>query len=124
MLVACCCAPLAGNRVYCTSIVVLFTPRHEVHTSTTGWQYDGCGSCTKMPSTRFCKGVTVTSLPCSEADGFIWVWPGEADPGQLPTFAQPPAGFEVHAEIEVWLGLRAIPTAMVVDAAHVCVCGV
>lgn len=43
----------------------------------------------------------MTSLPCSEADGFVWVWPGEAAPGELPTFAQPPAGFDVHAEIEV-----------------------
>lgn len=57
-----------------------------------------------MPSTRYCKGVTVTSLPCSEVDGFVWIWPGEEAPSEVPQFAKPPEGFAVHAEIEVCEG--------------------
>lgn len=34
-----------------------------------GWEYSSTGECTKMPSTVFCPGVTVASLPCSEKDG-------------------------------------------------------
>lgn len=34
-----------------------------------GWEYNKGGECTKMPSTAFCAGVTVTALPCSEKDG-------------------------------------------------------
>ncbi|KXZ55126.1 hypothetical protein GPECTOR_3g278 [Gonium pectorale] len=67
-----------------------------------GWEFNGDGACTKMPSTPFCRNVGVTALPCSEKDGFIWVWPGDGLPAQtLPDFAKPPEGFDVHAEIMV-----------------------
>ncbi len=76
---------------------------YHTTTTNTGWQYDGTGACTKMPSTRFCKGVTVTSLPCTEADGFVWIWPGDEEPSsEVPEFAKPPEGFAIHAEIEVY----------------------
>lgn len=45
-----------------------------------GWKFDGAGQCTKMPSTAFCKNVSVAALPCVEKDGFVWIWPGEAEP--------------------------------------------
>ena len=50
-----------------------------------------------MPSTRFCSGVSVTTLPVQERDGFVWVWPGRQAPADtLPTAAQPPPGFTVR----------------------------
>lgn len=48
-----------------------------------GWQFDGDGSCTKMPSTVHCRNVSVAALPCVEKDGFIWVWPGEGVPPEV-----------------------------------------
>eukprot|EP00798_Chlamydomonas_sp_ICE-L_P016142 gene16142-22298_t len=67
-----------------------------------GWKFDGEGKCTDMPSTRFCKGVTVTALPCAEKDGFIWIWPGSATPDEhIPDNTRPPPGYEIHAEILV-----------------------
>ncbi|GIL85233.1 hypothetical protein Vretimale_10723 [Volvox reticuliferus] len=67
-----------------------------------GWEFNGDGHCTKMPSTPHCRNVGVSALPCAEKDGFIWVWPGDGLPAQtLPDFARPPAGFAVHAEIMV-----------------------
>lgn len=48
-----------------------------------GWQYDTTGSCNHMPSTVQCKGVSVVSLPVSEQDGFVWVWPGNGIPTQV-----------------------------------------
>ena len=33
--------------------------------------------------------------------GFVWVWPGPGAPPELPSYAAPPSGFTVHAEIEV-----------------------
>ncbi|WIA31318.1 hypothetical protein OEZ86_002220 [Tetradesmus obliquus] len=64
-----------------------------------GWQFDGDGSCTKMPSTLLCRNVAVAALPCVEKDGFIWVWPGEGLPPEVPATTRPPPGYEVHAEI-------------------------
>jgi chlorophyllide a oxygenase len=66
-----------------------------------GWEYNRGGECTKMPSTAFCAGVTVTALPCSEKDGLIWVWPGAGEAPSVPEFSRPPTGYTVHAEIEV-----------------------
>ncbi len=61
-----------------------------------GWEYDGSGSCTRMPSTAFCKGIRVSALPVTEADGFVWVWPGQNRPKpRVPAVTQPPAGFDV-----------------------------
>jgi chlorophyllide a oxygenase len=42
-----------------------------------GWKFAGDGACVDMPSTRFCRGVSVRSLPVVEANGFVWVWPGD-----------------------------------------------
>ncbi|CAK0782545.1 hypothetical protein CVIRNUC_005763 [Coccomyxa viridis] len=65
-----------------------------------GWQYDGSGNCTRMPSTAFCRGISVSSLPVREADGFAWVWPGQKLPEPaVPAVTRPPEGFEVHAEL-------------------------
>ena len=62
-----------------------------------GWRFNGDGVVTSMPSTMLCKGVAVSSLPCLEADGFVWIWPGWEEPSELPTFAAPPGGYHVHA---------------------------
>ncbi|KAF8065639.1 hypothetical protein HT031_003240 [Scenedesmus sp. PABB004] len=66
-----------------------------------GWEFDGDGSCTKMPSTLLCRNVAVAALPCVEKDGFIWVWPGEGVPPEVPATAAPPPGYVVHAEIQL-----------------------
>lgn len=67
-----------------------------------GWQYDGSGNCTKMPSTAMCPGVKVQSLRVEEEDGMVWVWPGWRQPSEGPKgLVSPPPGFDVHAEIEV-----------------------
>lgn len=66
-----------------------------------GWQFNGAGHCTKMPSTVHCKNVAVAALPCVEKDGFVWVWPGNGIPSPVPSFTPPPPGFEIHAEIMV-----------------------
>lgn len=93
-----------------------------------GWRFDGSGACTAMPSTAFCKGIKVASLPIEEADGLIWVFPGAYNKGraihddnyeegrglyvqpygeecivpQPPSGASslsPPPGYAVHAEL-------------------------
>lgn len=66
-----------------------------------GWEYSASGECTHMPSTVFCPGVVITSLPCSEKDGLVWVWPGDGPPPVVPQFSKPPEGYIIHAEIEV-----------------------
>jgi phenylpropionate dioxygenase-like ring-hydroxylating dioxygenase large terminal subunit len=48
-----------------------------------GWTFDTSGSCTKMPSTRLCKGVGVKALKCVEKDGFVWVFPGDGEPPEV-----------------------------------------
>lgn len=48
-----------------------------------GWEFDGSGNCTKMPSTVQCRGVRVAALPCVEKDGFVWVWPGYGEPSEV-----------------------------------------
>jgi chlorophyllide a oxygenase len=64
-----------------------------------GWEFEGDGACTKMPSTAFCRGISVDSLPVSEADGLIWVWPGSPTAATTapPPVARPPPGFEVRS---------------------------
>lgn len=54
-----------------------------------------------MPSTVFCKNISVPALECVEADGLVWVWAGNGVPSELPTYSTPPAGFKIHAEIEL-----------------------
>jgi hypothetical protein len=63
-----------------------------------GWEYDGSGNCVKMPSTAFCRGVGVSTLPVSEAEGFVWVWPGQDMPqAKVPKdLCRPPQGFRVR----------------------------
>ena len=40
------------------------------------------------------------SLPTRERDGLVWAWPGSGQPPDaLPTFAAPPSGYTVHAEL-------------------------
>lgn len=66
-----------------------------------GWQFNGAGDCEKMPSTTFCRGVHVSALPVVERDGFVWVWPGDLLPTDVPPVTAPPEGYKIHAEIEV-----------------------
>jgi hypothetical protein len=58
-------------------------PTAQIECAYHGWQFDGDGSCTKMPSTLLCRNVAVSALPCVEKDGFIWVWPGEGVPPEV-----------------------------------------
>jgi phenylpropionate dioxygenase-like ring-hydroxylating dioxygenase large terminal subunit len=61
----------------------LLHPAMQIECAYHGWQFDGDGSCTKMPSTLMCRNVAVSALPCVEKDGFIWVWPGEGVPPEV-----------------------------------------
>ena len=75
----------------------------EVQCPYHGWRFDNTGACTDMPSTVFCKGISVSSLPVVERHGFIFVWPGwrECSPPPSEDIIAPPKGYTVHAEIEV-----------------------
>ena len=62
-----------------------------------GWRFDGEGACRHIPSLQedreIPKGIGVAALPCHEADGFVWVWPGEgppvpAEPPGVPGFGE------------------------------------
>lgn len=66
-----------------------------------GWQFNGAGECTHMPSTVMCKGVKVAHLPTVEEDGWVWVWGGDAEPVNIPRTTLPPSNFVLHSEIEV-----------------------
>lgn len=66
-----------------------------------GWTFNSKGECTKMPSTVQCKGVKVTHLPTVERDGLVWIWPGDAEPVEVPNNTLPPGSFTLHSEIEV-----------------------
>ena len=64
-----------------------------------GWTYDTKGNCIHMPSCQPLK-ASVTRLPCEEAEGLIWVWPGHEPPNSLPHQShQLPDGFKIHAEL-------------------------
>jgi len=66
-----------------------------------GWEFNASGACERMPSTAFCKGVRVRSMPVVEEGGLVWAWPGNGTPPPHRPVADisPPEGFEVHAEI-------------------------
>lgn len=67
-----------------------------------GWTFNGAGECTKMPSTKFCKGIRVSALAVEEADGLIWVWPGWREAGPVPVgTTTPPPGYTIHSELEL-----------------------
>jgi hypothetical protein len=44
----------------------------------------------------------VSSLPCREVDGLIWVWPGKKVPTPIPTAAAVPTGM-LAQEFDVFL---------------------
>jgi phenylpropionate dioxygenase-like ring-hydroxylating dioxygenase large terminal subunit len=58
-----------------------------------GWRFDGAGACRAIPG--LCaedparRGRSAEAVPCIEQDGFVWVFPGPAEP---PT-AGPPFRF-------------------------------
>ena len=89
-----------------------------------GWQFNAGGECTKMPSTVQCKGIQVAHLPVEEKDGFVWVWPGGAAPVPVPDSSAPPAGFTLHAEIEVRVCAQVFSEAVLTGAfCHLLHCG-
>lgn len=63
-----------------------------------GWEYSTDGKCEKMPSTKL-RNVKIKSLPCFEQDGMLWIWPGDDPPSATIPSLQPPAGFQIHAEV-------------------------
>ena len=67
-----------------------------------GWQYDTHGTCTHMPSCKQGR-ASVSSLPCVELGGMIWVWPGTQAPPPVPLrqAQHVPDGFTIHAELEM-----------------------
>ncbi|KAI8620041.1 hypothetical protein BC830DRAFT_1164842 [Chytriomyces sp. MP71] len=45
-----------------------------------GWQFDGSGICTKIPSNAKIPGnAKVRKYPMVEAENFLWIWPGDLD---------------------------------------------
>ncbi|KAM5564239.1 chlorophyllide a oxygenase, chloroplastic [Rosa sericea] len=67
-----------------------------------GWEYSTDGKCEKMPSTKL-RNVKIKSLPCFEQDGMLWIWPGDDPPAATIPSLQPPAGFQIHAELVIEL---------------------
>ncbi|CAN6440446.1 unnamed protein product [Victoria cruziana] len=63
-----------------------------------GWEFSTDGKCQKMPSARLLD-VRIRSLLCSEQDGFVWIWPGDAPPAATLPSLKPPPGFVIHAQI-------------------------
>lgn len=53
-----------------------------------GWTYDGEGRLVNVPSespeNRVREGKAVTSFPCKEVDGLVWVWLGDGPPDREP----------------------------------------
>lgn len=66
-----------------------------------GWEYSTDGKCEKMPSTKL-QNVKIKSLPCLEQDGMIWIWPGDETPTDSIPSLQPPSGFRIHAEVNLY----------------------
>ncbi|KAJ3289602.1 hypothetical protein HDU79_003906 [Rhizoclosmatium sp. JEL0117] len=45
-----------------------------------GWQFESNGVCSKVPSNyKIPVNAKVRKYPTTEADGFVWVWPGDLD---------------------------------------------
>ncbi|MBP1966387.1 aromatic ring-hydroxylating oxygenase subunit alpha [Paenibacillus aceris] len=68
-----------------------------------GWSYNGCGTCTRIPSLPANRAIPSKAKAfvyhCVEAHGFVWVCLGEPV-GSLPKVSSYiPAGFK-----EVWMG--------------------
>ena len=93
-----------------------------------GWEFDGCGRCTRIPSVaereiRVARQL-VKSLPAAERDGLVWVWPGNpdsADEMEIPVPSLPPAdepfaALKEHYEIQAHYSLL---SANLSDPAHV-----
>ena len=70
--------PLAAGRLAGDEIVCAYH----------GWQYDGSGACTTIPSqTRVPTGCKIRSYPVVEIWNWVWVWTGDpalADPSTIP----------------------------------------
>lgn len=78
------CPPVLKYHLpFANNCLVMQVIDGQVQCAYHGWMFNGQGACTKMPSTPFCKGVGVVSLPCVEKDGFVWVWPGDKQPGEV-----------------------------------------
>src|SRR5262245_9364663 len=57
-----------------------------------GWEFNGSGKCTKIPSQlaekEIAKVYCVPSFPCAEKDGYIWIWQGDAQPTSVSTIPE------------------------------------
>ncbi|HZQ79018.1 MAG TPA: aromatic ring-hydroxylating dioxygenase subunit alpha [Acidimicrobiia bacterium] len=64
-----------------------------------GWRFDASGACRAIPGLDSedgdvgRRGRAAEPVPCVEQDGFVWVWPGSAEPpGGGPAFRFPCVG--------------------------------
>lgn len=51
-----------------------------------GWQFDHAGACVDVPylgDNQKLPTCRIRTYPVRELDGFIWLWPGELQPGQV-----------------------------------------
>ena len=53
-----------------------------------GWKFDGSGQCIEQPAEEagFARKVRISTYPCEEYLGMIWVYFGEGAPPQFPPF--------------------------------------
>jgi phenylpropionate dioxygenase-like ring-hydroxylating dioxygenase large terminal subunit len=65
-----------------------------------GWQFDGRGACTRIPSQpperRIPGGSDIPAFPTTERSGYVWVWLSAEPPGQLPEISE----FEAHRWVQ------------------------
>jgi len=63
-----------------------------------GWKYDATGQCVRVPSHpdgHIPPGAQLRPVPLVEADGLVWVWPGDpakaaaVPPPRIPELADP-----------------------------------
>jgi len=48
-----------------------------------------------------CISDSGSALEVFEKDGFLWVYPGDKTPPEIPSNTRPPKGYEIHAELEM-----------------------
>jgi phenylpropionate dioxygenase-like ring-hydroxylating dioxygenase large terminal subunit len=88
-----------------------------------GWRFGPGGACTHIPS--LCEdravagGVAAEAYPCTEQDGYVWVWTGEGAPSPAAPLAIP--GFAERAWVQAAVDLACeamLPIENNLDVSH------
>ena len=71
-----------------------------------GFQFNGQGACTHIPAHGpegpIPPKMRVPSWPVAEAQGFVWLWYGQGEPGPLPWFEDIDDTFAFHTLTDDW----------------------